>query len=253
MKVVLLAGGFGTRISEYTDVIPKPMIPIGGKPMLWHIMEGFARHGHKDFIIAAGYKAQIIKEYFLNYRSLNSDFSINLKNGDIEQIGGDEVNWKVTIIDTGELTMTGGRVKRLRDIVGDQPFLVTYGDGLSDVAINRLIKFHTEHGKIATVTAVRPQARFGELELEGDLVKSFQEKPQMQDGWINGGFFVFDPKIFDYIDGDDTLLEREPLENLARKGELMAYHHEGFWCCMDTKRDHEFLEKMWLSGAKWVG
>ena len=250
MKVVLLAGGFGTRISEYTDVIPKPMIPIGGKPILWHIMECFSRYGHNDFYIATGYKSHVIKEYFLNYRSLNSDFCINLKNGKFEQISGQKVDWNVTIIDTGETTMTGGRVKRLQEFVEDEPFIVTYGDGLADINVNKLIGFHYDHGKIGTVTAVRPPARFGELKIKNNLVESFQEKPQMQDGWINGGFFVFDPEVFSFIDSDATLLEREPLENLVRMNELMAYHHEGFWHCMDTKRDHEFLEKMWSSDPK---
>ena len=251
MKVILLAGGFGTRISEFTDTVPKPMIPIGDRPILWHIMEIFARYGHDDFYVAAGYKSHVIKDFFLNYRSLNSDFSINLETGNTKLIGGQVVDWNVTIIDTGSDTMTGGRVKRLKDSVGNETFLVTYGDGLANINVKELIDFHKSHKKIATVTAVRPPARFGELEIDGSMVKSFQEKPQMQGGWINGGFFVFEPDIFDFIEGDQTLLEREPLERLVQKNELMAYHHNGFWQCMDTKRDHDILEKIWLSGPEW--
>ncbi len=251
MKVILLAGGFGTRLAEYTNVIPKPMVPIGGKPILWHIMQRYARFGHKDFIVALGYKAEVIKEYFLTYRSLNADFSVDLATGNILPMQQDSVDWRVTLVETGETSMTGGRVKRLQKLIGDETSMVTYGDGLADIDIDELLAFHREHGKLVTVTAVRPQARFGELHLDGDKVIKFKEKPQLQEGWINGGFFVIEPGFFDFISGDDAMLEREPMERAAELGELMAYRHEGFWQCMDTKRDHELMEKLWQSGAPW--
>lgn len=251
MKVILLAGGFGTRLSEYTDVIPKPMVPVGGKPILWHIMQTYAFYGHKDFYVALGYKAEVIKEYFLNYRALNSDFTVDLHNGAVVPHQVDSVDWKVTLVHTGDVSMTGGRVKRMKQFVGDEPCMLTYGDGVSDINIAELLDFHRSHGKMVTVTAVHPAARFGELELDGDRVVSFQEKPQLQDGWINGGFFVFEPEFFDFIDGDQTMLEREPLEKAAKAGELMSYRHGGFWHCMDTKRDHELLESLWAKGAPW--
>lgn len=249
MKVIILAGGFGTRLSEYTGTIPKPMVPIGGKPMLWHIMKTYASHGYKDFVVALGYKADVIKEYFLNYRALNSDFSVNLGSGTVTPHLRDDVDWTVSLFDTGEQTMTGGRVKRLRDFIGNERCMLTYGDGLADIDLNALEAFHVSHGKMITVSSVRPAARFGELELDVDRVVSFQEKPQLQEGWINGGFFVFEPAFFDLIDGDATMLEREPLERAAAAGELMAYRHEGFWHCMDTKRDNDLLQSMWLKGA----
>ena len=247
MKVVILAGGFGTRISEYTDLVPKPMIHVGERPILWHIMSIFSRYGHNDFYVALGYKAETVKEYFLNHHTLNSDFTINLKTGGIIQHQKDNTPWEVTLIDTGLNSMTGGRVKRLKPYIKDEPFLLTYGDGLSDIDIDALLKFHKSHGKMVTVTAVRPSARFGELEFDGDSVIAFKEKPQMHEGWINGGFFIVNPEFFDLIDGDDTLLEREPLERAVAMGELMAYKHHGFWQCMDTKRDHELLEELWNS------
>ena len=251
MKVVLLAGGFGTRFSEYTESIPKPMVQIGGRPILWHIMQHFADSGHKDFYIALGYKAQIVKEYFLNYRALNSDFTVDLQNGAVTPHQIDEIDWRVTLVDTGLQTMTGGRVKRMQTFIGRETFLLTYGDGVADVDLEALITFHKEHGKLVTMTAVRPQARFGELELNGSKVTNFKEKPQLEDGWINGGFFVIEPEFFELIDDDKIMLERQPLEIVSQNKQLMAYRHEGFWQCMDTKRDHQLLEKLWEKGAPW--
>ena len=251
MKVILLAGGFGTRLSEYTSVIPKPMVPVGNKPILWHIMKTYASFGHKDFYVALGYKAEVIKEYFLNYRSLNSDFTVDLASGDVLPHQVDEVDWKVTLVATGDSSMTGGRVKRMQKYIGDETCMLTYGDGVSDINLDKLLEFHRSHGKMVTVSAVRPAARFGELEMDGSRVASFQEKPQLHDGWINGGYFVIEPEFFELIAGDNTLLEREPLEQATKAGELMAYHHDGFWHCMDTKRDHELLESLWNKGAPW--
>lgn len=251
MKVIILAGGFGTRFSEYTNTIPKPMISIGGKPILWHIMQTYAKFGHKDFYLALGYKAELIKDYFLNYRALNANFTIELGSGNILSHQLDHVDWKVTLVDTGDKTMTGGRLKRMKEFIGDEPFMLTYGDGVTDINLDEVLKFHRSHGKLVTMSAVRPAARFGELELEGDVVRSFKEKPQMHEGWINGGFFIIEPKFFDFIDDDSTLLEREPLEKATKLGELMAYKHKGFWHCMDTKRDHDLLESLWRSGAPW--
>jgi len=247
-----LAGGFGTRLSEYTSVIPKPMVPVGNKPILWHIMKTYASFGHKDFYVALGYKAEVIKEYFLNYRSLNSDFTVDLASGDVLPHQIDEVDWKVTLVATGDSSMTGGRVKRMQKYIGDETCMLTYGDGVSDINLDKLLEFHRSHGKMVTVSAVRPAARFGELEMDGSRVSSFQEKPQLHDGWINGGYFVIEPKFFELIAGDNTLLEREPLEQATKAGELMAYHHDGFWHCMDTKRDHELLESLWKKGAPWT-
>jgi glucose-1-phosphate cytidylyltransferase len=251
MKVILLAGGFGTRLSEFTDLIPKPMVPIGGKPILWHIMNTYAHYGHKDFYVALGYKSEIVKDYFLNYRSLNSDFTIDLSSGEINPHQIDSTDWNVTLVNTGELSMTGGRVKRMQSFIGNETCMLTYGDGIADVNVSDLLEFHKSHGKLVTVTAVRPTARFGELEMEGNKVLSFKEKPQLHNGWINGGYFIFEPSFFDLIDGDEMLLEREPLERAAEAGELMAYHHDGFWQCMDTKRDHELLEDLWKKDAPW--
>lgn len=252
MKVILLAGGFGTRLSEYTDIIPKPMVPIGGKPILWHIMHRYATYGHKDFYVALGYKAEVIKSYFLNYRSLNSDFSVDLSTGEFTPHLVDEIDWRVTLVNTGDRSMTGGRVKRMQKFIGNETCMITYGDGVSDIDIDELLKFHRSHGKLVTISAVRPTARFGELEMNGARVTSFKEKPQLHDGWINGGFFVIEPQFFEFIAGDETMLEREPLEKAADMGELMAYHHDGFWHCMDTKRDHELLESIYSKGAPWV-
>ena len=252
MKVILLAGGFGTRLAEYTDLIPKPMVPVGGKPILWHIMQAYAHFGHKDFYVALGYKAEVIKEYFLNYRALKADFTVDLASGGITSHQSDPVDWRVTLVHTGDSTMTGGRAKRLQPFIGDETCLLTYGDGVANIDLDALFAFHRSHGKMVTVSAVRPTARFGELELSGDQVASFKEKPQLHEGWINGGFFVVEPAFFDLIDGDSSMLEREPLEAAARAGELMAYRHEGFWHCMDTKRDHELLESLWAKGAPWA-
>lgn len=251
MKVILLAGGFGTRLAEYTNVIPKPMVPVGGKPILWHIMQRYARYGHKDFFVALGYKAEVVKEYFLHYRSLNADFTVDLESGLISPLQQDPVDWRVTLVNTGDTSMTGGRVKRLQKFIGDETCMLTYGDGLADIDLDALLAFHRSHGKLVTVSAVRPAARFGELEMDGPRVTSFKEKPQLHEGWINGGFFVVEPHFFELIAGDDVMLEREPMERAAEAGELMAYRHEGFWHCMDTKRDHELLESLWKTGAPW--
>ena len=254
MKVVILAGGFGTRLSEYTDLIPKPMVTVGGRPILWHIMRTYANFGHTDFNIALGYKAELIKEYFLHYRSLNADFTVDLANGEVCSHQTDEIDWKVTLVHTGLESMTGGRVKRMQPYIGNEPFLLTYGDGVANVNINELIdinaliEFHQQHGKMVTVSAVHPGARFGELDIQGDLVSTFKEKPQITQGWINGGYFVIEPGFFDLIEGDSMILEKQPLEQVAQMGELMAYRHNGFWQCMDTKRDRDSLEEMWQSG-----
>ena len=253
MKVIILAGGFGSRLSEYTEIIPKPMVKIGGRPILWHIMHNYATFGHKDFYLALGYKAEIIKEYFLHYRSLNADFKVDLSTGDVEPYQLDDVDWRVTLAYTGLKTMTGGRVKQLKSFIGNETFMLTYGDGVADINFDALLKFHKSHGKMVTITAVHPGARFGELNIEDQKVVTFQEKPQISQGWINGGYFIMEPRLFDLIENDKTILEREPLEKAAEMGELMAYHHEGFWQCMDTKRDRDSLEEMYQSGKPpWV-
>jgi glucose-1-phosphate cytidylyltransferase len=252
MKVVLLAGGFGTRLAEYTDTLPKPMVPIGGKPILWHIMKRYAFFGHRNFFVALGYKAEVIKEYFLNYRTLNADFTVDLASGAVTPHQLDYVDWKVTLIDTGLGSMTGGRVKRMRKYIGNEAFMLTYGDGVSDIDIDSLLAFHKQHGKLVTVTSVRPSARFGELKLEGDKVIDFQEKPRLAEGWINGGYFVIEPDFLDLIEGDSTFLEKEPLEKAAEIGEMVAFRHYGFWQCMDTKRDRDLLEELWKNNnAAW--
>lgn len=252
MKVVILAGGYGTRLSEYTDSIPKPMVPIGGIPILVHIMKNYANYGFNDFQIALGYKSEIIKQYFLNFKMLNSNFKIDLNNNEISFFNDNNLDWQVSLIDTGLNSMTGGRVKKMQPYIGENTFLMTYGDGLSDININELIKFHKSHGKMITVSAVRPIARFGEINIINNLVTSFKEKPQMNNGWINGGFFVIEPEFFKFINDDQTILEKEPLEKAVQMGELMAYYHHGFWRCMDTKRDKDDLEKLWKSNnAPW--
>lgn len=248
MKVVILAGGFGTRLSEYTESMPKPMVSIGGKPILWHIMKSYAKYGHTEFNIALGYKAELVKEYFINYKSLNSDFTIDLASGNLTSHHSDDVDWKVTLVQTGLDSMTGGRIKRMKPFINNEPFLLTYGDGVSNINIKDLINFHKNHGKLVTVTAVHPGARFGELDLDGDRVSTFKEKPQTSQGWINGGYFVIQPEFIDLIDNDYSILEQEPLERAAKLGELMAYRHQGFWKCMDTKRDRDSLEEMWQQG-----
>lgn len=254
MKTVILAGGYGTRISEESHLRPKPMIEIGGKPMLWHIMKHYSSFGYNDFIICCGYKQYIIKEFFADYFLHMSDvtFDFTAENKMIVHNNTTEP-WKVTLIDTGINTMTGGRVKRVRDYIGDEPFMLTYGDGVSDVDINALIEFHKAHGRIATLTAIQPGGRFGRLDIDNDeCIKSFEEKSKDDGGWINGGFMVLNPEILDYIAGDETVLERYPLETIAAEGQLNAYRHDGFWQCMDTLRDKELLEKLWESGqAPW--
>ena len=253
MKVIILAGGFGTRLSEYTDLIPKPMVTIGGKPILWHIMQRFAHYGHKDFYLALGYKAEIIKEYFMTFSAINNDFTLNLSNGRLKTHNAHDLDWNVTLVDTKPDSMTGGRVKRMQPYIDDEPFLLTYGDGVADVDVEALIKFHKSHGKMVTVTAVRPTARFGELNLNGDCVMAFKEKPQVNQGWINGGFFVCQPEFFNFIMGDATILEKEPLEKVSRQKQLMAYKHPGYWQCMDTKRDKDMLEELWSkNNAPWM-
>jgi glucose-1-phosphate cytidylyltransferase len=252
MKVVILAGGFGTRLAELTDSLPKPMVPIGGRPILWHIMSIYAAKGHKDFVLALGYKSDIVKQFFLNYSSLNTDFSVDMASGDIDWHSPFKLDWRVTLVDTGLHTMTGGRIRRLKKHLGGEPFLLTYGDGVSDVNLDELLNFHRNHGKMVTVTTVHPAARFGELSLDGASVHSFREKPQTEQGWINGGFFVVQPEFLDLIQDDATVLEREPLEELAARGELVAYRHEGFWQCMDTIRDRDYLEDLWSNNnAPW--
>jgi len=252
MKVIILAGGFGTRLSEYTESTPKPMVTVGGKPILWHIMNTYAKFDHKNFYVALGYKADVIKEYFLNYRALNSDFTVNLSNGSIVEHQQDAVDWKVSLVDTGLNSMTGGRIKRMQNFIGNEPFLLTYGDGVADIDIDSLVKFHKSHGKMVTVSAVHPGARFGELDIDSSVVTSFKEKPQVTQGWINGGYFVIEPEFFNLIEGDSTILEKEPLEKVAQMGELMSYQHDGFWQCMDTKRDRDSLEDLWKTGsAPW--
>ncbi|HEV8584670.1 MAG TPA: glucose-1-phosphate cytidylyltransferase [Methylomirabilota bacterium] len=252
MKVVILCGGLGTRLREETEVKPKPMVEVGGRPILWHIMRGYAAHGFSDFVLALGYKGDVIKRYFLDYYHLQRDLSVNVGTGAVTAEGGQQDDWRVSLVDTGLTTQTGGRLRRLKSWLGGGPFMLTYGDGVSDVDPERLLRFHRSHGKLATVTAVRPPARFGGLVFQGDLVTEFTEKPQVGEGWINGGFFVFEPGVLDYVDGDDTYLEREPLERLAKDGQLVAHRHEGFWQCMDTVRDLKLLETLWETGrAPW--
>lgn len=253
MKVVLLAGGFGTRISEESYLKPKPMIEIGGKPILWHIMKHYSHYGHNEFIICAGYKQHIIKEWFANYFIHNSDITFDFTQGD-KVIVHNQVSepWKVSVIDTGLNTMTGGRIKRIKDFIGDEIFLMTYGDGLSDVDINVSIDFHRKNGRLATMTAVQPESRFGVLDIQDDSILAFREKNQIDAGWINGGFMILDSKVIDYIKDDTIMFEREPLEMLAKERQLMCYRHKGFWQCMDTLRDKEKLERLWdTEEAPW--
>ena len=253
MKVIILAGGRGTRIAEESASRPKPMVEIGGHPLLWHVMNIYARCGFTDFLVACGYKGEMIKEYFHNFLIHNSDYIVDLKSGTLDLINSHPLDWRVGVLDTGLDTQTGGRIKRLQPLT-DGPFMVTYGDGVGKVDITELVRFHGDHGKIATVTAVRPPARFGELLIEGNTVREFSEKSQTGAGWINGGFFVFEPAVFDYLEGDDSVLERDPLERLAADGQLMAYRHSGFWQPMDTLREKQLLETLWASGdPPWTG
>jgi glucose-1-phosphate cytidylyltransferase len=253
MKAVILAGGLGSRLSEETVLKPKPMVEIGGKPILWHIMNIYAAAGVNEFIVALGYRAEVVKEYFLNFYALNNNLSLDLAAGRTTIHDGNQPRWRVHLVDTGLHTQTGGRVRRLAQWLGDdQTFALTYGDGVADVDIRGLLRFHQSHGRLATVTTVRPPARFGGIVFDGDAVTEFTEKPQTGEGWINGGFFVLDRRVLDYIDDDETLWEREPLERLARDGQLMAYRHEGFWQPMDTLRERKILEDLWASGrAPW--
>jgi len=251
MKVVILAGGFGTRISEESHLKPKPMIEIGGKPILWHIMKRYSAFGFNEFVICAGYKQESIKNYFRDYRVWNSDVTFDYTNGDGEKITVHNTAmdpWKVTVVDTGYSTMTGGRIKRIRPYIGEETFFLTYGDGLSDVDFRAELAFHRAHGKLATMTAVHPESRFGVLDLQGDTILAFREKSPEDVGWINGGFLILEPGVIDYIAGDNVPFEREPIERIAADGELKAYRHNGFWQCMDTMRDKEVLERLWADG-----
>jgi len=252
MKAVILAGGLGTRISEETDVRPKPMVEVGGRPILWHIMKGYSAHGVNDFVICLGYKGYVIKEYFANYFLHMSDVTIDMANNrtDVHQASAEP--WRVTLVDTGDATMTGGRLKRVRRYLGEEDFCFTYGDGVSDVDITRLIAFHREQRTLATVTAIQPPGRFGSLDIKKNRISRFEEKAPGDSGWINAGFFVLSPAVFDYIPGDETIWEREPLERLAREGNLAGFTHRGYWQCMDTLRDRLHLEDLWRSGkAPW--
>ncbi|HBW35507.1 glucose-1-phosphate cytidylyltransferase [Desulfosporosinus sp. BICA1-9] len=254
MKVVILAGGFGTRISEESHLIPKPMIEIGEKPILWHIMKYYSSFGYNDFIVCCGYKQYVIKEFFADYYLHMSDvtFDFTAENKMIVHNNNTEP-WKVTLIDTGLNTMTGGRVKRVKDYIGNEPFMLTYGDGVADVNINELVEFHNSHGKIATITGIQPGGRFGMLDIDAsEGINSFKEKSKEDGGWINGGFMILNPEIMDYIDGDSCVFERYPLETVASEGQLKAFRHHGFWQCMDTMRDRELLESLWAKGqAPW--
>ena len=259
MKVAILAGGFGSRLAEETEVRPKPMVEIGGQPILWHIMSHYARYGHADFAVALGYKGDYIKRWFADFCSLQGSLSVDLSTGEICSKNSEGrprprvEGWRVDLVETGAKTMTGGRIKRLAPWLGRETFLLTWGDGVSDVDLDQLVDFHRSHGRLATVTAVRPAARYGRLELDGAKVVDFTEKPQLGEGWINGAFFVLEPEVFDYIEGDDVMFEQAPMERLARDGQLMAYQHEGFWQCMDTLREKKILEDLWSSGrAPWA-
>jgi len=255
VKVAILCGGLGTRLSEETASRPKPMVEIGGQPILWHIMRNYASYGYKEFVLALGYRGESIKRYFLDYFHLQSNLSVSLNGGIVKAHDGAEGrdDWLVHMVDTGVATETGGRIKRLAPWVGGEPFMLTYGDGVCNVNLAELERFHRSHGRLATVTAVHPPSRFGGLTFNNEFVKEFSEKPQIGEGWINGGFFVLEPGVLDYIEGDGTFFEREPLEQLARDEQLVAYRHEGFWQCMDTLRDVRTLEGLWAGGqAPWA-
>jgi len=251
MKVVILAGGLGTRISEESHLKPKPMIEIGGKPILWHIMKIYSHYGINDFVICLGYKGYVIKEYFANYFLHMSNVTFDMARNHMEVHEGNAEPWRVTLIDTGAETLTGGRLKRVRDYVGDETFCFTYGDGVTDLDIGALLDFHRQHGKLATVTAIQPPGRYGALNLSGSSVSNFQEKPAGDGAWINGGFFVLEPKVFDLIENDQTSWESTPLQGLAGEGELMAFQHNGFWQAMDTLRDKNHLEDLWVNNPPW--
>ena len=252
MKVVILAGGLGTRLAEETELKPKPMVEIGGRPILWHIMKHFSHHGFREFVIALGYKGEVIKRYFLDYLTLNGSVTVDFFTGEVKRHRTEMEDWVLHLCDTGSATNTGGRVAKLRRILGEEPFIVTYGDGVSDVDVPALVAFHRQHGRTATVTAVRPPARYGGLYFDGPLVSRFTEKPQAGEGWINGGYVVMEPTIFDRIAGDETSMESHVLEDLAADRELASYRHDGFWQCMDTLRDKQFLETLWAQeSAPW--
>ncbi len=252
MKVAILAGGFGSRLAEETEIRPKPMVQIGDMPILWHIMMHYAQYDMKEFVIALGYKGDQIKKYMVDFCSLTGNLTVDLKRGEIINRSEAPLDWTVDLVETGLGTLTGGRIKRLAEYLGNETFMLTWGDGVSDVDLDDLLKFHRSHGKLATVTAVRPPARYGHLKIANRQITEFSEKPQIGEGWINGAFFVLEPEIFKYIEGDDTLWEKEPLESLARDGQLMAYQHDGFWQCMDTLREKRILEDLWASGkAPW--
>jgi glucose-1-phosphate cytidylyltransferase len=253
MKAVILAGGFGSRLSEETILRPKPMVEIGGKPILWHIMNIYAAHGIHEFIIALGYKGENIKEYFLNFYAFNNNISIDLATGKTTIHNGNQPKWKIHLVDTGLYTQTGGRLKRLRSwLDAEETFMFTYGDGVADLDVKALLQFHQAHRKLATVTTVRSPSRFGRIAFQGNQVTNFYEKPAASEGWINGGFFVLHPRAIDYIDNDETIWERDPVERLAKDGQLMGFQHTGFWSCMDTLKEKNFLEDLWNSGkAPW--
>jgi glucose-1-phosphate cytidylyltransferase len=253
MKTVILCGGMGTRLSEETTLKPKPMVEIGGRPILWHIMKIYAHHGFQEFVLALGYKGEIIKDYFINYHPHTSDVTVNLANGQLTFANSTAEDWLVHLMDTGRTSMTGGRLHRLERLLKpDGTFMLTYGDGVADLDIKALVEFHRHHGRLATITGVRPAARFGGIRCNGEQVLEFKEKPQAGEGWINGGFMVMEPGFFDYLHGDATVLEEDPLENLARDGQLMVYRHYGFWHCMDTLRDRNVLDNLWREGqAPW--
>ena len=250
MKVAILSGGFGTRLAEETEIRPKPMVEIGGRPIIWHIMMHYSHYGFKEFVIALGYKGEYIKRWMKDFCALHCNMTVKTAIDEITVHNGNGKvpDWTVDLVDTGMKTQTGGRIKRLASWLGNQTFMLTWGDGVSNVDLTNLLKFHRSHGKLATMTAVRPPARYGYLEFDGDIVSRFAEKPQTAEGWINGAFFVLEPRVFDYIDGDDTVWEREPMERLAREGQLVAYRHKSFWQCMDTLREKYLLEELWQSG-----
>ncbi|MDP3919170.1 MAG: glucose-1-phosphate cytidylyltransferase [Nanoarchaeota archaeon] len=252
-KVIILAGGLGTRLKEETEFKPKPMVKIGNKPIIFHIMNIYSKYGFNDFIIAAGYKSEMIKEYFLNFATMNNDIHVDLENHKINLLSNEKFPFKVTIVDTGQNTMTGGRIKRLQKYIGNNRFMVTYGDGVADINIKELMDFHISQNKIATVTGVRPTSRFGKLKIEGHTVTDFKEKPQGDEGFINGGFFVFEPEIFNYIKDDSIMLEGEPLETISKLNQLSVFRHDKFWKCMDTYKDVETLNELWDKGrAEWI-
>lgn len=252
MKVAILAGGFGSRLAEETEIRPKPMVEIGGRPILWHILKHYSFYGYKHFVIALGYKGEVIKRFMADYPSLDRNMTINFKDARVSLHEGPSPDWIVELINTGINTHTGGRIKRLAPYLGDETFMLTWGDGVSDINLKHLLEFHRKHGKLATLTAVRPPARYGYMEFDGDQVTRFIEKPQIGEGWINGAFFVLEPGVFDFIEGDSTVWEREPLEHLAEEGQLMAFKHDSFWQCMDTLREKYLLEALWQSGrAPW--